>query len=106
MKKAMEVASYVMLGLVIVAVIIFLSPWIPVNGGLWSPLDVVKDKLDDFYVGSVEGPAWEPVGEPVEESVQEPMEEQYGPAVISDTEWGKPGSALRNLHHGAGKGIF
>ena len=54
MKKVMEVVSYVMLGVVIVAVIIFISPWIPVNGGLWSPLDVLKDKMDDFYVGSVE----------------------------------------------------
>ena len=51
MKKVMEVISYVMLGVMIVAVIVFISPWIPVDGGLWSPLDVVKDKMDDYYVG-------------------------------------------------------
>ncbi len=47
MKKVAKVVASVMLVLASLAVVIFVSPWIPVGDGLWSPLDFVKDSLDD-----------------------------------------------------------
>lgn len=51
MKKVLKIAATVMLGVLIVAVIVFISPWIPVNGGMWAPLDLVKS---GYRGGSVE----------------------------------------------------
>lgn len=58
MKKAAKVLLSVMLVVAILAVILFLSPWIPVGDGLWSPLDVMKihsrgESIED-YTGPVE----------------------------------------------------
>ena len=88
MKKVAKVLSSVLLGVVILAAILFLSPWIPVDGGLWSPLDLVKDAWDDFHEESLKPPAEMPA-EPIstEMPIEEPVEEQYGPAVISEAEW-------------------
>ena len=85
MGKVAKILLWVMLILAILAGSLFLTPWIPVGDGLWSPLDVV------MYDGSIEDftepiptdlPAELPAEHPVEQSDEEPAEEQYGPAVI------------------------
>ena len=70
MKKVAKVLSSVLLGVVILAAILFLSPWIPVNGGLWSPLDAMKYGLADFM-----------------EFSDDPLSKKYsGPYIISEEE--------------------
>ena len=54
MKKAMEIVSYVMLGVMVVAVIIFISPWIPNEDApdSWmSPMEVILRNAHGESVG-------------------------------------------------------
>ena len=97
MKKIMEVVSYVMLGVMIVSVIVFTSPWIPVDGGLWSPLDVVKDKMDDVYVGSIETPAEMPAEVPGEITAEISTESEFTELEVHTGPWSPDETERENL---------
>lgn len=95
MKNTVKVLLSVMLVVVILAAAIFLTPWIPVGDGVWSPLDVMLYEGSIEFFSEPEPTEWpadpEPTVPPAEPSTEPPMEPPteppYGPAVISDVEW-------------------
>ena len=52
MKKVAKVVASVMLAVAILAAAILLIPWVPVDGGLWSPLDMLMDR---GFIGEIFG---------------------------------------------------